>query len=1272
MRTDTDHADQATDRLDYAFRNRKLEWRRNWWLNGRYADDAVMEKTLRTALDRKRAMVKRQRGRADHLAAYGAPPAAGSPWVTIGPRNINGRVKCLAVHPTDPDIVYAGAASGGVWKSTDAGESWNALWDGEESLAVGALAIAPANPDVIYAATGEWTPGWGPGFPGAGLFVSTNAGSSWTQHTGLVSRRVAQAKVSPADANTVYVAGDSGFERSTDGGATWTTLRAGEISDLVIDPTNGNIIYINVRYDGIYKTTDGGATWSLLAGGPTGGNADWIRLDIGVSGANGTNFVVAKRSGTLYTTTDGGVTWTTLAGSHGGVSYHAWCNLLAVAPDDEHILLAGGAGEYQRTTDGGTSWANIAGLHADHHRAIFAPSSPSIVYSCNDGGVYRSTDKAATFEKVSDGLIVTQFYDAGAWATIGTVGGGGTQDQGTNFSHGGLTWQSLLGADGGYFVIHPTNPRIMYAETQNTAIRKTTDGGGSWVQCTGGITGGNPWTGVITMDPNTPDTLFTGTQMIFRTLDGCATNWVQSSQSLSGSVTSIVVARSNSNRVYAATSAGMIIRSDDGGNTSPWADKTAAPVPSRTCKDVVVDDTDEDRVLAVFGGTTGGAASHVFISTNGGDSWTDISSDLPDVTMNAGAFDPNDANIIYVGTDVGVFRTTDGGASWQAFDNGIPNVSISDLTLDPEDQLLVAATFGRGMYKVSVAPANIEPTADLYIRDSVLDTGERFPTPSGLPNPTDPGDTVGHWESPDIKVEVQPFYSPDAVFDGVEFDTEVDHIDPYRGQTNRIYLQVHNRGYEATTDVSARVFFADASAGLPALPNALVPPNFNLSSTVDWQPVGPPQTIALLEPNRPVILTWDFNIPAGAATHSCLLGVVSSGDDPMTTLETDVELLHRYEKRVGLKNLHVVDAPGPYPTAQLVTLNFNNAHDRDDVIDIVVVPSSFTEGVIGMLAPPLKLARPEGAFVGVSVVALNKDERVGDWYAKPGDKAAKVPLDVWKELDHTRLYEFDAEKVSELRGVRLRAKDRLRTVFTLRGSANAPYGQHQRFSVMQRQEGRIVGGSTFEMRLRRARAMHPVSRIRVTLEKVQILDDKDPWLKGAGEFQFNATIWFNDDPCRRHARRLPHHGHYKISDRRGDWSGSWKNKEVSLNEQIIEKCIYDGLVAESDRMTFAILPDEQDPFDPDDRLRRYHRIFNGPPETWVGGYAPADQGRGDPEKPGEWRLVSDRFDSVLRPVCRTIEGACHVHTRANDHAAAAADSAAAGAGDRTRHRRTIL
>ena len=1054
-------------RLDFAHRHLKLEWRDRWWLNGRDESDKARRDVRKTAFDYKHELVRNQRPDAKHMAAYATNVAIGSPWTTIGPRNINGRVKCLAVHPTCADIVYAGSASGGVWKTIDGGQSWVPLWDKQESLAVGAIAIAPSNPNIIYAATGEWTPGWKPSYPGAGLFVSKNAGLSWTQHASLKSRRVAQTFASPTDADTVYVAGNRGFEMSPDGGVIWKTLCAGEISDAVIDPRDAKVIYINVCNVGIHKTTNGGKTWWPLGNGaPTGPDADWVRLDIGLNGTSGTDFLVAKRNAYIYVTKNAGERWTPLdnSGSSGHASHHTWANLVAVSPHCEELMLVGGVHLSRWQKDLDQPWARLGGMHNDHHRAVFSRSDSSIVYACNDGGVYRSEDAGDTFKKVSHGMIITQFYDVGAWGEFGTVVGGGAQDQGTTISLGGLTWMQLKESDGGYFVIHPIDPRIMFGEFQGTRIDKSCNGGGQWYRRTDGLEGDRPFTGVITMDANNPQTLFTGTQWVFRTTNGCLTPWEKSSDELAGSVTSIAVSRSNPRRVYAATCAGVVIRSDNGGDPRSWNDKTAAPLPAgRSCKDVIVDDEDEDRVLVAFGGHTGLTASHVFISTNGGDSWTDISGNLPDISVNAAAFDPISRKTIYVGTDVGVFRSVCGDGMWQAFDNGIPNVIISDLNMNRKDKILVAATFGRGMYKISVAPRTTN-SVDLYLRDNLLDTGERTPSPSGLLNPTNPGHTVFNWESPDIKIRPEAFDSFGAVFDGVEYDMKLKHEAPDSNTRNWIYLQVHNRGPSDATDVHVRAFVAEASAGTPDLPNALVPPAFDLVNTDHWRPVGCTKTIPRLRPNRPVIVSWESCTPASSTTNYSFLGVVSCAQDPIEAMETDIRELSANEKRVAINKLHVIEAPAGRPAAQLVTMDFHNAADVADVIDIAVRPDHFPEGVIGMLARTLEFEKRDDALRDVEVVELRKGEFIGKWHVKEDKKVVDLLDKRIGQLDQDRLYEFSPGRTGEIRGIRIGAKETLHAVFTVRGVNRDPDGQSQRMAVMQRQNGKIVGGSTFELR----------------------------------------------------------------------------------------------------------------------------------------------------------------------------------------------------------------
>ena len=346
------------------------------------------------------------------------------------------------------------------------------------------------------------------------------------------------------------------------------------------------------------------------------------------------------------------------------------------------------------------------------------------------------------------------------------------------------------------------------------------------------------------------------------------------------------------------------------------------------------------------------------------------------------------------------------------------------------------------------------PAVDLYLRDSILDTGERVPSPSGQPNPGDVSDQVDWWESPDIKVDVLPYYLPDALFDGVEFDEDLVHEDPERTEVNRFYLQVHNRGWPTDHERLGPRLFADAHAGLPSLPNALTPPNFNLSSTADWQPIGAPQMIPVVAPNRPVIVHWDWTVPMGTNTHSCLLAVVSSADDPITTPETNVNNLVKSEKRVCLKNLHVINSASPRPAQTLVSIKFHNAKPTDDLIDISIQPVDFADGAIGMLLEPIDFANPAAALQGVQVYALREGEEVGEWYKRPGSRETVDRADFWRRLDRSRIYEFDASKMSEIRGVRVGPKQTIRAVLTCKGTHKVPYGRTQRFVVTQRQDPR--------------------------------------------------------------------------------------------------------------------------------------------------------------------------------------------------------------------------
>ena len=1018
-----------------------LEWRTNWFKITRSADDSALRDARNAAIAHKLQWIKEFGRSSGSMAGYD-PAGTGSPWYSIGPRNVNGRVKALAVHPADPNTVYAGAASGGVWKSSDGGQTWDSLWDMQESLALGALGIAASDPQTVYAGTGEWTPGYGASYPGAGVYVLSDGGTNWSLRNSCQCRRIGTLVVDPGNPSRVWICGDAGLERTDDGGATWTLLRSDTVTDIVLDPTNASTVFIAVAYTGFFKSVDVGATFTILPGSPTGASAGTFpKLAIGVSGAHANNFIVAKTGGTVQTSTDGGTTFNTVWS--GGDGYFGWCDVIACAPDDELILFYGGV-SLQLSTDGGSTWSGEP-VHADQHAAVFAPSNTSIVYFANDGGMWRSDDKGATVNKLSNGLVITQFYDIGFWPTLSNVIGGGAQDNATNYTTSGLTWKPVWTNDGGWFVIDPTDPRVMYAEGQYAYLAKSTDGGTTWTTTTSGISGASPWEGILTMDPNDHLRLYYGTSTVLRTLDGCATAWTKVSQALNGEVSSIAVAPSDSNRVYVGTTAGSFYRSDDGGNTTTWTDDSTG-LPGRGIGSIWVDPGNEDKVLISVGGllSTGfpglGEAESVYLSTDGGGTWTNISGDLPVITANAAVGDPSSASTYYLATDGGVYRTTNGGTNWLPFDKGIPNVPVADLALDWGAKKLYAGTFGWGAFKLDITPGVTKPPVDVYLRDDDLDTGELIPSPNGLPDPLLPAPaTVDWWSSPDIKVNHAPFYTPPgSVFDGVDFDLNLVHEDPYRGETNRIYLQVHNRGWQPTANVSVCAFVADASLGLPNLPNPLTPPNFDLSSTADWTPVGPAQTISVLIPNRPVIVTWDFAFPAGAATHTCCLAVVSSPDDPMTNATTDVNTLVPDDKHVGLKNLHVVDA-GASPVGMImIPIGIHNTALRDVIAELLVRPVLFEQGTIALLLPKIELEKVKHGPVGVQRVPLAPSDPIGTWYLR-GRRTSDAQLkELWQKLDRSAIWTFSSTQTSRLPGLRLKAGESLTGVLVCSHKRNVP------------------------------------------------------------------------------------------------------------------------------------------------------------------------------------------------------------------------------------------
>ena len=351
-----------------------------------------------------------------------------------------------------------------------------------------------------------------------------------------------------------------------------------------------------------------------------------------------------------------------------------------------------------------------------------------------------------------------------------------------------------------------------------------------------------------------------------------------------------------------------------------------APLPGRFIWDVSPLPGSPNTLIVVMSGFGTGHVWRGVVPAAGAAAWTDISGSgggqLPDIPVNSLVIDPVAATTMYIGTDVGVFRTTNGGAAWTPFSDGLPNCAVFDMRLFQPGRLLRAALHGRGLWEKALDVAST-PAVDLFVRDHIMDSARVFPTPSNIPSAVE--DPLQHvtlnspqwwWMCVDAKVDAlegsPPSYQmPAGAVDYLAFEAKLEHRNPQRGRVNRVYVQVHNRGYQPASNVRVKVMYADASAGLPPLPGDFWT-NFpgDPASTAVWHPIGAAQTIATVEPLQPSVIEWEWTTPATAAAHTCLLIVMDCASDPIPAVNKvfDVGQLVTMEKRVGLKNLHVIDA----------------------------------------------------------------------------------------------------------------------------------------------------------------------------------------------------------------------------------------------------------------------------------------------------------------------------------------------------------------------------
>ncbi len=704
------------------------------------------------------------------------------PWVLAGPTNIEGRITVIKIHSSNPQIVYVGTANGGLWKSTNFCQSWQSVFDNQNTSSIGSLAIDPVNPNIIYCGTGE-SNALRSYYPGTGLYKSTNAGTTWVLSGLPDSYSIGNISVNPLNNQVIYTAvlgslrrktTARGLYKSTNAGVSWNQSlyiadSVGAI-DVLLDPSNPNKVFTAmwelmrredyIKYGGpktaLYLSTNAGTNWNVVNGGFPSNANDLGRISMDICASNSmiiyalTAYANGNSRG-LYKSVDGGNNWNLINSSVAASSNYAWFNrICSVNPSDANNVYCGGL-NMSRSTNGGVSFSTISASHVDHHALAIAPSNPNFVVNGNDGGIDYSTNGGISWQATNQ-LPITQFYAGDIDNNNPNTLIGGAQDNGTNRTFGGIgSWSTINGGDGFYCLIDYQNPQRVYASSQNGGLVRSTNGGSSFVGATSGLdlTYTN-WSTPYIMDKNNPLVMYCGTYKIHKTTNGMQ-NWSAISPDLTnghvqnmGTITTVDVSKSSPNVIYCGTDdANVWVTTNGGGN---WV-KINSGLPYRWVTRVTVHPTQANICYVTLSGyKVDSTGAHVYKTTNYGSTWSDISTNLPNAPVNDILIDPLNFNTLYIATDVGVMISENDGANWSLFSSGIPsNVPCHDLTLQNSTRKLVVWTHGRSAFSTNLQPVGIIGNTE---------TASGYRLEQNYPNPFNPQTNIKFRIQNDGKVKL--------------------------------------------------------------------------------------------------------------------------------------------------------------------------------------------------------------------------------------------------------------------------------------------------------------------------------------------------------------------------------------------------------------------------------------------------------------------------------------------------------------------------------------
>ena len=740
-------------------------------------------------------------------------------WRNIGPANMMGRIAAVDGYDEDYRVLLVGAASGGVWKTTNAGTTWEPIFDHYGSQSIGDVAFFQADTSIVWVGTGEATNrnsvGWGDG-----IYKSIDGGRNF-EHMGLRDTyQISEIALHPTDPDIAYVAaighlfdysGDRGLFKTNDGGETWQKLTNGLPDDnrtgatvVIIDPVDHETVYAGF-YDrlrqphnmqsggpngGLYKSIDEGVTWRKLTNGLPTGQTGQIDIDIFLDNPDilaayveaDENLPADVPGGGIYRSEDGGESWTFQLKHFSRPTYHG---RIRIDPhDDQKIYIV--SRDFQHSTDGGETfiggrpWSVDGG---DDHDLWISPQDNRVILMATDQGARLTLDRGQSAFMFNN-MAIGQFYAIGVdmrdpyWVYGGLQDNGGWATPSNSRNPRGILTDHVTvvnGGDGFHMQIDPTNWRNVYTAThvgffghidmktrerrlitptpqnivnfeevydpafEETPIDYTINPGDHWTWFdlpSKTINGASlppqfrfNWNSPLVMSPSNPHTLYAGGSYLFKTVDQ-GNSWriispdltrndpATRNSSNSGGLTKDVTGAENIHTIYTVdeseldpgivwvgTDDGLVQVTRDGG--ASWINVTdnipRLPEKHLWTSRVEASKHDVGTAYVTFDGHwVGDTNPYVYKTLNFGETWTDISSNIPRETPGNSVYtiveDHINPNLLFIGTEFGCFVTLDGGENWQPFMNGLPPVAVHDLVIHPRDNDLIAGTHGRSIW----------------------------------------------------------------------------------------------------------------------------------------------------------------------------------------------------------------------------------------------------------------------------------------------------------------------------------------------------------------------------------------------------------------------------------------------------------------------------------------------------------------------------------------------------------------------------------------------